>query len=105
MGQAIVLVRYTRGQRNRRPMSTGKKRGNPHKTNAQKQRDQYLAVFDQLAEFPTYPNAHESIGVEDDRAKIGETVLDLFWKLIDVHNSGQQAELDRSQEKKLVGQK
>jgi hypothetical protein len=71
----------------------------------QKQRNQYLAVFDHLAEFPTYPNPHESIGVEDDRAKIGETVLDLFWKLVDVHNSGQQAELDRAGEEKLVGQK
>jgi hypothetical protein len=86
-------------------MSTEKKQNKPHKTNPQKQRDQHLAVFDHLAEFPTYPNPHESIGVEDDRAKIGETVLDLFWKLVDVHNSGQQAELDRAEEKKLVGQK
>jgi hypothetical protein len=86
-------------------MSTEKKQSKPHKPNAQKQRDQYLAVFDHLAEFPTYPNPHESIGVEDDRAKIGETVLDLFWKLVDIHNSGQQAEMDRAEEGKLVGQK
>jgi hypothetical protein len=57
-------------------MSTEKKQSKPHKTNAQKQRNQYLAVFDHLAEFPTYPNPHESIGVEDDGAKIGEMVLD-----------------------------
>jgi len=86
-------------------MSAEKKQSKPHKTNAQKQRDQYLAVFDHLAEFPTYPNPHESIGVEDDRAKIGETVSDLFGKLVHIHNSGQQAEQDRAEEKKLVGQK
>jgi hypothetical protein len=85
--------------------STGKKQSNPHKTNAQKQRDQYLAVFDHLAEFQTYPNPHESIGVEEDRAKIGEMVLDLFGKLVDVHNSGQQAELDRAEEETLAAQK